>query len=232
MLLAAALIALHLGRYFLMAGGAYLFFWSWKGNPLTASRRIQPDAFEPSALRREVFASIGTALIFGLFFGVAFSGLKPTPLVHSGLGAVLEFFAWLGFLLVLHDTYFYWSHRLAHHALFFRRVHALHHQSRNPSPFAALAFQPTEAVLQVAWAVPVGLLLPVPSAVWFVFSFVAMFINVLGHCNVELYPRTWSSHPVMGWLNSSTMHNRHHQRLDRNFGLYFTLWDRLMKTQA
>jgi sterol desaturase/sphingolipid hydroxylase (fatty acid hydroxylase superfamily) len=67
--------------------------------------------------------------------------------------------------------------------------------------------------------------------VWLVFSFVAMFINVLGHCNVELYPRSWATHPVMGWLNSSTMHNQHHLHLDRNFGLYFTFWDRLMNTR-
>lgn len=231
-LLMAVLIALHLGRYLVMAGGAWAVFWKWKGNPLTARRRIQAKAFEAVDLRRELFASVQTALIFGALFGLVFAGQAPRPLTHVGWRGALEFFAWLAFVLVVHDTYFYWSHRLAHHPRLFRRVHALHHQSRNPSPFAALAFQPAEALLQVAWAVPLGLALPVPSSVWLAFSFVAMFINVLGHCNVELYPRGWATHPVLQWLNSSTAHNRHHLELHRNFGLYFTLWDRLMGTAA
>lgn len=224
------LIGLHLARYALMAGGAWLVFWQWKGNPVTAARRLQLHDFTARDLRREVLASMQTAVIFGLLFGVVFAGQAPRPLSHSGLAGALEFCAWLGGVLVVHDTYFYWSHRLAHHPRLFRWVHRLHHESRNPSPFAALAFQPTEALLQVIWAVPLGLLLPVPSSVWLAFAFVAMFINVLGHCGVELYPRSWASHPVFGWLNSATFHNRHHLELGRNFGLYFTFWDRVMKT--
>lgn len=65
---------------------------------------------------------------------------------------------------------------------------------------------------------------------WLAFAFVAMFINVLGHCGVELYPRAWASRPVFGWLNSATAHDQHHLRLERNFGLYFTFWDRLCGT--
>jgi sterol desaturase/sphingolipid hydroxylase (fatty acid hydroxylase superfamily) len=44
--------------------------------------------------------------------------------------------------LFLHDTYFYWLHRLMHHPRLFRLVHLVHHQSTNPSPFAAYAFSP------------------------------------------------------------------------------------------
>lgn len=230
--LVLALLAVHLGRYVLMAGGAYAFFWSWKSNPLTARRRIQHEPFTREALRREVGWSLVTAVIFAVFFGVAYAGLKPLALSWPGAWKALEFVLWLGLLLIIHDTWFYWSHRFAHHPRVFRWVHQLHHRSRNPSPFAALAFQPTEALLQAVWAVPLARLLPVPSAVWFTFAFVAMFINVLGHCGVELYPASWATHPVLRWLNSATAHDQHHQRLDRNFGLYFTLWDRVMKTSA
>ncbi len=230
LIMVAVLVGLHLGRYALMAGGAYLFFWKWKGNPLTATRRIQHQVFTRADLRREVLFSLQTALLFGALFGVVYGGAKPIPLAQSGGWAVLEFCAWMLFVLVVHDTYFYWSHRLLHHPALFRRVHALHHQSRNPSPFAALAFHPVEALFQVAWAIPLGQFLPVPSSVWLAFAFVAMFINVLGHCGVELSPRSWATHPVLGWLNSATIHDAHHQQLDQNFGLYLTLWDRVLKT--
>jgi Delta7-sterol 5-desaturase len=224
------LIGLHFGRYLLSAGGAWLFFFGWKKNPITASRRLQAAPFQRSDLRRELLASAVTAVLFGTLFGVVFGGQQPTPLAHSGAWAVLEFFAWLALILVLHDTWFYWSHRLLHHRLVFPRVHALHHRSTNPSPFAALAFHPLEAVMQVIWAVPLSLLVPIPSAVWLAFSFLAIFVNVLGHCGVEPYPLSWQTHPALKWLNFATMHNRHHVKLGSCFGLYFSFWDRVMNT--
>lgn len=231
-MLVMILVALHLGRYVVMAGGAYLFFWRWRGNPVTVARRLQQVAFTSEDLKREVGWSLVTALVFGAFFGVAYSGLPPQPLSWPGAWKVLEFCLWLGLVLIIHDTYFYWSHRLAHHPRVFRFVHRVHHESRNPSPFAALAFHPSEALLQAVWAVPVARALPIPSSVWLVFAFVAMFINVLGHCGVELYPRSWATHPVLGWLNTATAHNQHHLTLHRNFGLYFTFWDRVMGTSS
>lgn len=224
------LIGLHFGRYLLSAGGAWAFFFGWKGNPLTATRRLQPGPFLRADLTRELLASAVTAVLFGTLFGVVFGGSTPVPFVRSGFGAVLEFCGWLGLIVLIHDTYFYWSHRLLHHPLVFPRVHALHHRSTNPSPFAALAFHPVEALMQVIWAVPLSLLVPIPSVVWLAFSFLAIFVNVLGHCGVEPYPLRWQTHPVLKWLNFATMHNRHHVKLNGNFGLYFSCWDRWLKT--
>ncbi|MBL8917090.1 MAG: sterol desaturase family protein [Archangium sp.] len=228
--LAALLIALHVGRYVVMAGGAYLVFWKWKSNPVTKTRRLQHAAFTSEDLRREVLLSLLTAVLFGSFFAVVYGGQTPRPLVYSGLWGALEFCAWLLLVLVVHDTFFYWSHRLSHHRALFRHAHRVHHLSRNPSPFAALAFHPLDAFVQIIWAVPLGMLLPIPSSVWLAFAFVAMFINVLGHCGVELYPRSWATHPVLGWLNSASAHDQHHLKLERNFGLYFTFWDRVCGT--
>ena len=226
------LIGLHFGRYLLAAGGAWLFFFGWKGNPVTLTRRLQPRPFLRADLKRELLASAVTAVLFGTFFGFFYGGQQPVKLTHQGVGAVLEFLGWLGLVVLVHDTYFYWSHRLLHHRLVFPRVHALHHRSTNPSPFAALAFHPLEALMQVIWAVPLSLLLPIPTLVWLAFSFLAIFVNVLGHCGVEPYPLRWQQHPVLKWLNFATMHNRHHLELQRNFGLYFSFWDRVMRTNA
>jgi sterol desaturase/sphingolipid hydroxylase (fatty acid hydroxylase superfamily) len=224
-----ALIGLHFGRYLLTAGAAWLFFFGWKRNPLTATRRLQPEPFRREDLKRELLASVVTAVLFGTLFGVVFGGRPPLLLTRTGWGAALEFCGWLGFVVLVHDTYFYWSHRLLHHRRIFPVVHALHHRSTNPSPFAALAFHPLEAVMQVIWAVPL-VLVPIPSLVWLAFSFLAIFVNVLGHCGVEPYPLRWQQHPVLKWLNFATMHNRHHLEFEGNFGLYFSVWDRVMGT--
>lgn len=230
--LIAVLIVLHVGRYLVMAGGAWLVLWKWKANPVTRARRLQAADFTRADLTREFGWSLISAVSFGVFFGVVYRGQTPRPLVHHGITGALEFLAWLAVVLIIHDTWFYWSHRLTHHRLLFRHVHRLHHLSRNPSPFAALAFHPVDALVQIIWAVPLGLWAPIPSSVWLTFAFVAMFINVLGHCGVELYPRWWAKHAVLGWLNSTTAHDQHHLRLDRNFGLYFTFWDRVCGTSV
>lgn len=226
------LIGLHFSRYLLTAGAAWGFFFGWKQNPVTRARRLQPQPFKREDVRRELAASALTAVLFGTLFGMVFGGTQPLPLQHRGLAAFFEFAAWLTFIVLVHDTFFYWSHRLLHHRRVFPVVHALHHRSTNPSPFAALAFHPLEAVMQVIWAVPLSFLLPIPSVVWLAFSFVAIFINVLGHCGVEPWPLSWQRHPVLGWLNFATMHNRHHQQLGSNFGLYFSFWDRVMRTNT
>ncbi|HEY1088130.1 MAG TPA: sterol desaturase family protein [Archangium sp.] len=227
-----ALIGLHFSRYLLAAGGAWAFFFGWKSNPLTRTGRLQAGDFKREDLKRELLFSALSATLFGTLFGLVFGGTQPLPLQHTGGAAVLEFCAWLALVLLVHDTFFYWSHRLLHHPRVFPVVHALHHRSTNPSPFAALAFHPLEALMQVSWAVPMSFLLPIPSAVWFAFSFFAIFINVLGHCGVEPWPVSWQSNPVLKWMNFATMHNRHHQRFDANFGLYSSFWDRVMRTDG
>lgn len=228
--LVAMFVTLHVGRYLLTAGAAWAFLWGWKANPFTAARRIQTTGPSAGDVRREVLASLRTGVLFGVLFGLLSVGLPVVPLRASGVGAALEFGAWLLALLVVHDTYFYWSHRLAHHPAVFGWLHALHHRSRTPTPFAALAFGVADALLQVLWAVPLVRWVPVPSAVWVAFSFVAIGINVLGHCGVEPFPPRWRTHPVFKWLNFATMHDLHHQQVHGNFGLYSSAWDRWMGT--
>lgn len=226
----AALVTLHAVRYLLAAGGAWLFFWSWKSNPWTKAKRLQPIDFTRGDVVREVWTSLRSALVFGTLFGVVYAGLPIVKLEQKGVGAVLEFSAWLLFLLVVHDTYFYWAHRLAHHPRVYGWLHSVHHQSRNPSPFAALSFGTLDAVVQVVWAVPIVRFVPVPSLVWLVFSFLAIGINVMGHCGVEPWPVSWQRHPVLKWLNFATMHNQHHLQVRGNYGLYSSAWDRWMGT--
>ncbi|MEP6859607.1 MAG: sterol desaturase family protein [Deltaproteobacteria bacterium] len=41
----------------------------------------------------------------------------------------------------------YWTYRAMHHPWLFRRVHRIHHLPHNPSPWAAYAFAPGEALV-------------------------------------------------------------------------------------
>ena len=108
--------------------------------------------------------------------------------------------------------------------------HLIHHKSTNPSPWAAYAFHPLEAVVESLIFVIFLFTIPVHTAhlnFFFVFS---LFYNVYGHLGFELYPKGFNKNWFGKWVNTSTAHNQHHQYFKSNYGLYFTFWDRLMGT--
>jgi len=133
-------------------------------------------------------------------------------------------------MLLIHDTYFYWMHRLMHHPKLFRLFHLVHHRSNNPSPWAAYAFHPFEAVLESMIFVIFLFTIPVHSIHLMLFFIFSLVYNVYGHLGFELYPRWFSTHWLGKWINTSVSHNMHHQYFKGNYGLYFTIWDRLMHT--
>ena len=55
-------------------------------------------------------------------------------------------------------------------------------------------------------------------------------MNVIGHLGYEFVSPERRKHPVFSLFTSSTHHNLHHQKTHKNFGYYFTFWDKLMKT--
>src|SRR5262249_10016213 len=138
--------------------------------------------------------------------------------------------AGLPLLLVLHDAWFYWVHRLMHLRPFFRHFHGLHHRSRTPTPWAAYAFAPGEALLMSLFVPLVTMAIPVHVLVLFVFLAIMIVRNAMGHSGIEFHPRWWIDSPLDA-LTTVTHHDLHHQRIGGNYGLYFTWWDRWMGTE-
>jgi len=56
------------------------------------------------------------------------------------------------------------------------------------------------------------------------------YLNVYGHLGYELYPKSFHKHFVGRWINTSVNYNLHHKHFDRNYGLYFLVWDHWMGT--
>lgn len=137
-------------------------------------------------------------------------------------------------VLILDDTYFYWTHRLMHHPMLFERVHRVHHESVDPTPFTAFSFHPLEAIVLGIGGLsilPAVLLLPWhPIAVIAAGTFSTLF-NVIGHLGYEIYPRGWTRFPILRWKTPGYHHYMHHQRVQGNYGLYFRWWDRLCGTE-
>ncbi|HEU4600773.1 MAG TPA: sterol desaturase family protein [Steroidobacteraceae bacterium] len=219
-------------RYLIGAGLVYLVLWKWMARRL-ARRRI---ASWPAAkqLRTEFAYSMLTVLVFAsVGFWIQAHALTGGFKIYTDVND----YGWaytmssLLVLIIAHDAYFYWTHRALHTPWLFRHVHAVHHRSRNPSPWASYSFHPFEAVIQAAFLPLVLFLMPAHVVVLLIFVSHMMLRNALGHAGVEIYPRNALRHPVWRLLTSTTHHHLHHERASGNYGLYFSWWDKWFRTE-
>jgi sterol desaturase/sphingolipid hydroxylase (fatty acid hydroxylase superfamily) len=222
----------HSLRYLLFAGSAYFAFYVWFRRRVIG-RKIQA-AFPKSAdLRREISYSL---LSFIVFCGAGLLTLTLYRLGWAQLYLKIDRYGWpyLGFsviaLIFLHDTWFYWTHRLMHWKLLFPTFHRVHHLSHNPTPWASFAFHPLEALVQ-AIIFPLAVLVlplhPLAALLWLVYM---TAMNVLGHLGLEILPAGFVRNRFWRWHNTSVHHNMHHRYVHCNYGLYFNIWDRWMGT--
>jgi sterol desaturase/sphingolipid hydroxylase (fatty acid hydroxylase superfamily) len=229
MLLSTFLVA---GLYMVIGTIFYIFLYSWKRNPF-ANRKIQHTKISNEQLQREKYLSATSLTIFcltgfltGLLIESGNSLMYFDPLSHSR-----KYFLFSILLMIfLHDTYFYWTHRLLHLPYWFEKIHIKHHLSSSPNPLTALAFHPMEAIIQTAFFPLIIVTLPIHPYALLIFLFYMVFMNVLGHSGFQLFHYKKRLHKWMWWNNSSKRHDEHHQYAKGNYGLYFTFWDRWMKT--
>lgn len=219
-------------RYLIMAGLAYVFVWLLFRDKLK-HRIIQSKLPEADKIWHELKYSALTLFIF------AASGVLVYLMKEQGWTLLYDKVSDYGVpylvfsivaLIFLHDTYFYWTHRLMHHPVLFKRMHLVHHKSTNPSPWAAFSFHPYEAVIEAGIVPLAALILPLHSMALLVFFFYSNFLNVLGHLSFELFPKGFLDNRFLSWHNTTTHHNMHHKYFNCNYGLYFNIWDRLMGT--
>ena len=224
---------LNLGlRYGLAAGivwllGYVIFKRQWLRRKIIAKFPNSAD------LRREIIYSALSVIIFSLVAaGTYFAVKQGWTQAYLRLAKHSPAWFWTSIVLAifLHDAWFYWTHRLMHHPRLFRLCHRTHHLSHNPTPWAAYSFSPLEAFTQ-ALIFPITLMLiPMhPYAFGLVMIWQIAF-NIAGHSGFEIYPSWLMRTPLKYILNTPTNHVMHHETLRGNYGLYFNIWDRLMRT--
>jgi lathosterol oxidase len=225
-------LTMHLFLYLLAAGTGYGVFHVFLRRWL-AARRIQARTAPLTAMRRDVLYSLSSVLVFAavgvLTHQLAIRGLTQLYLRidRHGWG---YFWLSLGLMIVIHDTWFYWTHRLMHVRWLFRFTHRVHHLSHTPTPWSALAFHPTEALVQAAIFPLAALVLPMHPLVALLWLIYMIVINVWGHLGFELLPPGFRRHWLFRWHNTTTHHDMHHQHVTGNYSLYFNFWDRVMGT--
>lgn len=233
-----AIISLSAGvflfvRYAVLVG---LFHWIF-GKPRFAARHIQlsPKPRSPQQTRRELAYAAVTTLVFGASSALMLAAWQQGWLkIYSNVSdySLLWLPASLVAAMLLHETYYYWLHRAMHHPRLYNWLHRGHHDSIVTSGWTSFAFDPGEAVLQAAIIPAILMIVPMHWTVLVLWLTLMTLSAIVNHAGVELWPlpldRTWWGRNVIG----ATHHGLHHTKFVKNYGLYFTFWDRWMGTEA
>jgi Delta7-sterol 5-desaturase len=185
--------------------------------------------------RREIIWSLSSSLVFTMLgVGCFYMWQQGFTKVYTNTSdySTGYFLFSIILILLLYETYYYWLHRWMHHPRVFRIVHKVHHESIHTSVYTSFSFHPLEAFLQFLFLPVVVMTFPVH---YYALAIVLMFMTVsavINHAGVEIFPKKFADHPIGRWLIGATHHDIHHKQFRTNFGLYFTFWDKLMKTES
>jgi sterol desaturase/sphingolipid hydroxylase (fatty acid hydroxylase superfamily) len=220
-------------RYFLVAGATYLFFYS----PFNQSfAHSQLPHHNPSwqTIQQDIKLSIISAGVFALAAGFILSAYNwhITRLYsQSQLYGLWYLGLSYGGVLILQDTYFYFTHRLFHHPSLFRWLHQGHHNSLYPSPWTSFAFDPLEAIVQALFLVTIVFIFPIHFITLIAVLTTMTIWAVLNHLGLDRLPLSFPHHWLGRWFIGPAHHSIHHLNYTVHYGLYFTFWDKMLGTQ-
>lgn len=229
----AQIFAFEFGRYIIAA----VLVASWAAimlrTPWWRGRKIQKRHASATDIARELGLSLQTVLVYlSVIIFIAWGIDAGVLREFEGSFGVATDLLLLAAIILAHDAYFYWAHRIMHHPSLFRIFHRAHHRSITPTAFAAYAFALPEALVMVMFAPLWLLIVPTPASVMFAWMAVQILRNAMGHAGVELMPRWWLSSPLTSWISTTSHHDLHHAgSFSHNYGFYFTWWDKLMGTE-
>ena len=225
LLSAAAMTAIVAVRYLVTSG---LFAW--------VTGRVRPRLYAGLGpqIRREIAWSLASAAIYGLPAGIVAWGWQARGWTRIYMDVDAWPLWWLpaSFLvyLLLHDTWFYWTHRWMHRPAIFRLAHSVHHASRPPTAWAAMSFHPIEAVTGALVIPALVFLIPVHVAVLGLVLLTMTVMGITNHMGWELFPASLVHSRAGRWLITASHHHRHHEQYKCNYGLYFRHWDHFCGT--
>lgn len=220
-------------RYFAMVLPFHAVFYGWRP-AFARARQIYPQLPGWREQKFEIKWSLISALIFaatGVLLGVMWElGWTRLYLKFDQYGLWYLPVSWL-ILLVLHDTYFYWTHVWLHRPGIYEKYHLIHHKSLRPSPWASFSFHPVESLINALWIPVVVAILPLHPVV-LIFHLTFMTISAItNHLGFEVLPSSALKYGYGRWLISGTHHAQHHRYFRANYGLFLSFWDHVRGTE-
>lgn len=145
-----------------------------------------------------------------------------------------EFGFWpaLALDLVLLDLWTYWWHRANHRWPLLWRFHRVHHLDRFLDATSAVRFHPGEVLISALARAPLIILADIPILSIALFDTLAVAASVFHHSNVRLPAKAEAALRLLMVTPSHHWVHHHVERrdTDSNYGLLFTVWDRMFRS--
>ncbi|MBD2703072.1 sterol desaturase family protein [Spirosoma sp. BT702] len=222
------------GRYVLFS---LVFWWLFTRSKsgYQAIRTAQRRSGKSNQQWREIGWSALTSLVFtGIAVGVMLAYQRGYTKIYTDIHSygLIWYPVSISLVLLIHETYYYWLHRWMHKPGVYKWVHKTHHDSLITTPWSAFSFHPLESTLQAIVIPALTFVLPLHSTAVGLILIIMTLSGAINHLNVEIYPHAFDRHWLGRWLIGATHHSLHHSQFRYNFGLYFTFWDKWMKTES
>lgn len=220
-------------KYFVFTGIPFFIFYKFFYSCFLRNK-IQERLAKKKDFLREIGNSMVSSVVMVLVSVVILkTSLVEYSSIYTDIHSHSLWFIPLGvvFSYLLHDTYFYWTHRLLHTKLLYKRFHLVHHKSINPSPFSSFSFHFMEALIAAIVTIPIVFIIPIHPIAILIYSLLSFAMNVYGHLGYEIMPKWFRRTVLFKIFNTSVHHNMHHSKFVGNFGLYTRFWDRLLGTE-
>jgi sterol desaturase/sphingolipid hydroxylase (fatty acid hydroxylase superfamily) len=217
-----------------MAGIFYLVFHKLL-NKKFKHRKVTIADYPSQQVKTEIKWSLITTFIFAVI------GAATTVAWQKGYTAFYTdvdlygygyLFISLIILMLIHETYYYWIHRWMHLPKIFKAIHKVHHNSHIPSPWTAFSFHPIEGLLEGLILPLMLFVVPVHYITLLAYLTIMTISSVVNHLNIEIYPKNKGLGVWTNWLIGASHHSLHHTEFRYNYGLYFTIWDKLAQTES
>jgi len=215
----------------------YVFFFGWSLILLWES------AFPAKMLLDSLVLRWSRNILLAVFGILLNRLLLPLTAIHlaleaekNGWGAFnfVTLPVWLEILIALLalDAAAYLLHFLLHRIPVFWRIHAIHHCDKDFDCTTGLRFHPIESVIAVSARLAIIFTLGIPVIAVAIYELWAIAATFYTHANAQIFPM--AERKIRSLLVTPDMHRIHHSALPQecmsNYGVVFSIWDRLFGT--
>jgi lathosterol oxidase len=157
--------------------------------------------------------------------------VEEQSLCYSNLNeyGYIWFFCSIPLYLILHDTIFYWTHRMLHFEFMYKYFHCIHHKLKPPNAYTATSSSAIELLTEGIMSVFIPMfIIPVHYITGRILALGIMFWSCCTHADIDIIPKFL--HKYLVTSKSHHVHHRVSHHNSCNYSMLFTFWDKICNT--
>jgi len=144
--------------------------------------------------------------------------------------SLFELILHLVLLLIALDVVMYLLHRIAHQPVIYKYIHQHHHKQIKTHPAVLFILHPLENLAFGSLLVVACFFFNLNFYALSIYLIVNYLFGIMGHLEREPFINSINHNVFFKIFTSQTFHANHHLHETSNFGFYFKLWDKVLKT--